>query len=108
MEGPGEYRAARDLLGRQPPRFVGSEDQVLQASGETTEVAARRIAPSLEESYLAIQGPPGSGKSTVGAEMIVDLVEQGKRIGVTANSHKVIGELLAKAAEAAEKRRSSG
>ena len=30
--------------------------------------------------------------------MIVDLVEQGKRIGVTANSHKVIGELLAKAA----------
>ena len=104
MEGPGEYRAARDLLGRQPPRFVGSEDQVLQASGETTEVAARRIAPSLEESYLAIQGPPGSGKSTVGAEMIVDLVEQGKRIGVTANSHKVIGELLAKAAEVAEKR----
>ena len=105
MEGPGEYRAARDLLGRQPPRFVGSEDQVLQAPGETTETAVRRIAPSLEESYLAIQGPPGSGKSTVGAQMIVDLVEQGKRIGVTANSHKVIGELLAKAAEAAEKRR---
>ena len=104
MDGTGEYRTARDLLGRQPPRFVGSEDQVLLAPGEATEAAARRIAPSLEESYLAIQGPPGSGKSTVGAEMIVDLVERGKRIGVTANSHKVIGELLAKAAEAAEKR----
>ena len=104
MEGHGEYRAARDLLGRQSPKFVGSEEQELLAPGETTEAAARRIAPSLDDSYLAIQGPPGSGKSTVGAQMIVDLVEQGKRIGVTANSHKVIGELLAKAAEAAEKR----
>ena len=104
MESHGEYRAARDLLGRQSPRFAGSDGPGLLASGETTEAAARRIAPSLDESYLAIQGPPGSGKSTVGAEMIVDLVERGKRVGVTANSHKVIGELLAKAAEAAEKR----
>ncbi len=104
MEGPGEFRAALDLLARRAPRFAGSEDQLLRAPGETTEAAARRIVSSLDESYLAIQGPPGSGKSTVGAEMIVDLVERGKRVGVTANSHKVIGELLDKAAGAAEKR----
>ena len=36
--------------------------------------------------------------------MIVDLVAEGGRIGVTANSHKVIGELLAKIAEAAANR----
>ena len=40
MDGTGEYRTARDLLGRQPPRFVGSEDQVLLAPGEATEAAA--------------------------------------------------------------------
>ena len=72
--------------------------------GENPVGAARRIVSSLDQSYLAIQGPPGSGKSTVGAEMIVDLVEQGKKVGVTANSHKVIGELLAKAAGVAEER----
>ena len=36
--------------------------------------------------------------------MIVDLVAEGGRIGVTANSHKVIGELLARVAEAAANR----
>ena len=36
--------------------------------------------------------------------MVVDLVNEGWRVGVTANSHKVIGELLAKVAEAADER----
>ena len=43
---------------------------------------------------LAIQGPPGSGKTYIGGRMILDLVAQGKTVGVTANSHKVIGKLL--------------
>ena len=36
--------------------------------------------------------------------MIVDLAVEGRRVGVTANSHKVIGELLAKVAEVATNR----
>src|SRR5262249_24114671 len=47
-----------------------------------------------DRSYLAIQGPPGSGKTTKGAELIVELVEQGKRVGITAHSHAVIGNLI--------------
>jgi uncharacterized protein len=43
---------------------------------------------------LAIQGPPGSGKTFTGARMICQLVKAGKRIGVTAVSHKVIRNLL--------------
>jgi len=56
--------------------------------------AAIRLAPTLEESYLAIQGPPGSGKTTTGADILLELVKGGKRVGITANSHKVIGHLL--------------
>ena len=43
---------------------------------------------------LPIQGPPGSGKTFTGARMIVELVRQGRRVGITAVSHKVISNLL--------------
>ncbi len=104
LEASGEYRAARDLLLRRPPRAGQSAGAPLARTGEDAEEAARRLVLALDESYLAIQGPPGSGKSTVGAHMIVDLVAAGKRVGVTANSHKVIGELLEKAARVADER----
>ena len=39
---------------------------------------------------FAIQGPPGAGKTFTGARMICELVKAGKKIGVTALSHKVI------------------
>ena len=104
IEGPGQYRAARDLLTREFPRVGQAAGRPLRVEGEEAQEAARRLVASSDESYLAIQGPPGSGKSTVGAEMIVDLVAQGHRVGVAANSHKVIGELLAKVARVADER----
>jgi uncharacterized protein len=50
---------------------------------------------------LAIQGPPGSGKTYTAAKMIAALAREGRRVGVTANSHKVIGHALDKIHEAA-------
>ena len=104
IDGAGERRAARELLLRRPPRCGQAGAQPLASDGEAAQDAARRLVSALDRSYLAIQGPPGSGKSSVGAEMIVDLVAAGKRVGVTANSHKVIGELLEKAAKVASDR----
>ena len=98
IDAPGEYRAARELLMRTTPQAGQRSGTPLAEEGEDAQAAARRVALVLDGSYLAVQGPPGSGKSSVGAEMIIDLVAAGRRVGVTANSYKVIGELLQKAA----------
>ena len=42
---------------------------------------AVRIANELDNTVLAIQGPPGAGKTFTGARMICALVEQGKACG---------------------------
>jgi len=91
----GDYRAARDLLLRRPPRVLGTASgEQLAADGESGRDATRRLVPLLDRTYLAVQGPPGSGKTTVAAAAIVDRVEAGDRIGITAHSHAVIGNLL--------------
>jgi uncharacterized protein len=51
---------------------------------------------------LPLQGPPGTGKTHTGAHMIGDLVAAGKKVGVVANGHKVIRNLLDKVIEEAE------
>ena len=66
----------------------------LRLASETAEDAARRLVLQLDRSTLPIQGPPGSGKTWTGARMILDLVHAGRKVGVTANGHKVIGKLL--------------
>ena len=60
-----------------------------------------RLAPELESGVFPVQGPPGAGKTHTGARMIAD-VAAGKRVGVTANSHKVIRNLLDEVLEAAD------
>lgn len=91
MAGDGDYQPARDLLMVAAPH-IG--EQALKTDEETALVAAIRIAPILERGVFPIQGPPGAGKTHTGARMICSLANGGKKIGVTANSHKVIRNIL--------------
>lgn len=91
MSGEGDHRAARDLLMAVAPRLRGQE---LQVDGEATLAAAIRIALNLDSSVFPVQGPPGAGKTHTGARMICALAKEGKTVGTTANSHKVIRNLL--------------
>jgi uncharacterized protein len=54
----------------------------------------------LDGSYLAVQGPPGTGKTYTGSHVIAALVADGWRVGVVAQSHAVVENLLAKVVEA--------
>lgn len=98
LEGTGPYQAARDLLLRRPP----GQDPALQRAGETPVSAGLRLLAGPDGRVLPIQGPPGAGKTYTGARLICGLVREGKTVAVTANSHKVIRNLLDGVVQAAE------
>ncbi len=84
--------AASDLLLRRPPRTASGA--LVRGSGDIVEDIARSVH-ALQSSYLAIQGPPGTGKTYVGSHVIARLVaEHGYRIGVVAQSHAVVENML--------------
>jgi predicted RecB family nuclease len=85
---PERYPMLAEVLERRPPR----------AKLDGTPIEA---ALSLGGSYLFVQGPPGSGKTYTGARMAVALMAAGRRVGVTALSHKAIHKLLEEIEEAA-------
>ena len=99
IEGEGAYRVARSLILREPPRLDGEQ---VRRPGETALDAALRIVRRPDFGVLPIQGPPGSGKTYTGGRLICELVRSGARVGVVANSHKVIVNLLEAAMEAAD------
>jgi uncharacterized protein len=96
----GRFGALRDVLARAAPRFAG----IAPGSAiQTTDLEEqRRLARGLDASTLVVQGPPGTGKTWLGARLIVDLIAGGKRVGVTAMSHKAIDNLLAEVELAAD------
>src|SRR5690606_9982346 len=96
--GHPEAAEPRQEQGAEPRQPDGGE---LRREGEDTLAAGRRLALALDGTVLPIQGPPGSGKTYLGARMIVSLIRQGKKVGVTANSHKVIVNLLDEVCKAA-------
>jgi len=86
--------AATELLGRELPRIKGKPVGEAIITSSDLKADALEAISNLENSYLFIQGPPGAGKTYTSSHIIVELLKQGKKIGVTSNSHKAIHNLL--------------
>ncbi|MCL8208868.1 MAG: TM0106 family RecB-like putative nuclease [Actinomycetia bacterium] len=84
------YRAAVALLRCQAPREALA---ALDPGGDPV-AAAIQCAQVLDGACLAVQGPPGTGKTYLGGAVVAALLRAGRTVGVTAQSHKVIGQLL--------------
>ncbi|MHA7264384.1 TM0106 family RecB-like putative nuclease [Arthrobacter sp. TMN-37] len=87
--GPG-----LDLLRRIPPRLTGGPLPPALPGRTGYADAITEAVERLDSSYLAVQGPPGTGKTFVGAEVIARLVARGWKVGVVAQSHAVVENLL--------------
>ncbi len=102
IDAVGDWRPARDLLVRVPPRLLNGVVCAAREPDESASAAAIRLILSLDEGCLPIQGPPGAGKTHTAAEAILALLKEGRGpIGVTALSHSAIRTLLAKVEELA-------
>ncbi|MGH7726289.1 MAG: TM0106 family RecB-like putative nuclease [Candidatus Eiseniibacteriota bacterium] len=94
IEGPGSYRALRDLLCGRPPIVLGiDQGEPLQGERLDSETAWR-VVSRLAQSALVVQGPPGAGKTYLGGRLLVRLMREGRAVGVTAVSHRAIHNLL--------------
>jgi len=88
--------AALDILRRVRPRGPALQVVGNDADGRPDYISAIRDSLlSIDRSYLAVQGPPGTGKTFTGSRVIAQLVrDHGWKIGVVAQSHSAVENML--------------
>ncbi|WP_149359345.1 TM0106 family RecB-like putative nuclease [Lolliginicoccus suaedae] len=92
--------AGLDILQRATPRTRSGRPPA-PATGGDTATAITTTLLDLADSYLAVQGPPGTGKTYTGSRVIASLVnDHGWKVGVVAQSHSVVENMLDGIAEA--------
>ena len=101
----GVKSASVDLLFRRAPRLKRSTSNAKNAENLPLEVdfsgsdlptvdAVHAAVRALDHSYVAVQGPPGAGKTFLASHVIARLVAEGAKVGVVAQSHAVIENLM--------------
>ena len=101
----GVKSASVDLLFRRAPRLKKGASNAKNAENLPLEVdfsgsalptvdAVHAAVRALDRSYVAVQGPPGAGKTFLASHVIARLVAEGAKVGVVAQSHAVIENLM--------------
>ena len=101
----GVESASADLLFRRAPHLKKSAANAKNAENLPREVdfpgsdlptvdAVHAAVRALDRSYVAVQGPPGAGKTFLASHVIARLVAEGAKVGVVAQSHAVIENLM--------------
>lgn len=101
----GVESASADLLFRRAPRLKKGASNADNAENLPHEVdfpgsdlptvdAVHAAVRALDHSYVAVQGPPGAGKTFLASHVIARLVAEGAKVGVVAQSHAVIENLM--------------
>jgi len=90
-----KYKAVNSFLINELPNIEGLEKgkNLIDETKDFTEECIK-VVKNLKSSFLTIQGAPGTGKTWLSAKIIIELLKQNKKIGISSNSHKAINNLL--------------
>ena len=95
IKGEQRYKSIQDYLTHKAPdiRGIDSGQRIISEGFDAVQGTIKAVQ-NLNSSYLFIQGPPGTGKTYTGSHLIARLLQDGKRIAISSNSHKAINNLL--------------
>jgi predicted RecB family nuclease len=99
LDGTGKTSAIVDFLDRSRPRISGNSDGAIIKGDNPFLEEVVAVVAGLEDSCLTIQGPPGAGKTFTAKHVIIELLRDGKKVGISSNSHKAINNLLGAVAD---------
>lgn len=89
----------RDLIqGRIKPSFKNIQELNLSDTLNEKQKSAIKKAISSND-YFLIQGPPGTGKTHTLSQLIIEMINQGKRVLLSAFTHRSIDNVLLKLVE---------
>ncbi len=97
--GDDRFPALKAFLGHQLPSTISGCPPLPLGKPDLESITKTVLA--LENQVLFIQGPPGCGKTHYSGRVILNLLKEGKRVGVSSNSHKAIINLLRSVEKAA-------
>ena len=89
------YKAIINLLNRGNPdlKNIKSGSKLINEDKDITDESVN-VIKQMNKTCLSIQGPPGTGKTYTSAKVIIELMKDGKRVGISSNSHPAIKNLL--------------
>ena len=83
-----------NLLAGTPPPIEGHRTGPLLQDDEDVVDGVLRLVRHMRGGTLAVQGPPGAGKTYTASRVILALLQDGQNVGVTSNSHQAILNLM--------------
>ena len=90
-----KYKCGLDILRKDYPDLLGIQKgkPIIDYEKDLLNESIK-VVKKMNSTHLLVQGPPGSGKTYTSAKIIISLLKDKKRVGITSNSHKAINNLL--------------
>ena len=105
LENKKGFDALKSFLNKDIPSIknIKPGDKIIKSENFDSEIPD--VISRLDNSHLFMQGGPGTGKTYQISNAIIELLKKNKKIAVTANSHKVIHNLLERIESIANKQK---